>query len=189
MPLLPCSLTTSSCLCAGSRHRPKNPCSESGELQLKLCECERAAGAPNGLSCDKAGWFVSSWERQGQWVTPFSIAGSGTVPLSHAICCRPCLPSELPPDSSGRIPSGEKPVAVVSLACHVSTDETPGHCEVAGSSLVAGVTLCPRGGGGGAVRGRTCDTLMCRLLLRGSMLYVSEPGPVLPWTPRVVTSA
>ncbi|KAL6770310.1 hypothetical protein ACKKBG_A34460 [Auxenochlorella protothecoides x Auxenochlorella symbiontica] len=111
---------------------------ESGELQLKLCECERAAGAPNGLSCDKAGWFVSSWERQGQWVTPFSIAGSGTVPLSHAICCRPCLPSELPPDSSGRIPSGEKPVAVVSLACHVSTDETPGHCEVAGSSLVAG---------------------------------------------------
>eukprot|EP00887_Chlorella_sp_A99_P004577 scaffold4.g4577.t1 len=95
-----------------------------GRVELKLCECERATGAPYGLSCDKEGWFVSGFERQGQWV-----AGGGYVPLSHAICCRPCLPAELPPDPSGRIPSGQAPLAVFSLACHASTDELLSRCE------------------------------------------------------------
>lgn len=47
----------------------------SGKVQLKLCECERAVGSPNGLSCGKQGWFITSFERQGQWVR-----GVGSVP-------------------------------------------------------------------------------------------------------------
>lgn len=103
-------------------------------VALKLCECERATGAPNGLSCDKEGWFISSFERQGQWV-----AGGGYVPLSRAICCRPCLPDELPADPSGRIPGGQSPLAVISLGCHASTDRTlPTRCEERAGSFVSG---------------------------------------------------
>lgn len=36
--------------------------------EMTLCECEKAQGAPNGLSCDKEGWFISSFEREGSWV-------------------------------------------------------------------------------------------------------------------------
>ncbi|KAL4445747.1 hypothetical protein ABPG77_008946 [Micractinium sp. CCAP 211/92] len=105
-----------------------------GMTPLRLCECERATGAPNGLSCDKVGWFISSFERQGQWV-----AGGGYVPLSHAICCRPCLPSELPPDPSGRIPGGQAPLALISLGCHASTDRVlPTRCEGRAGSFVSG---------------------------------------------------
>ena len=111
---------------------------DDGQVRVKLCECELASGQPNGLSCEKAGWFVSSWERQGQWVTPFSLVGGGIVPLSRAVCCRPCLPAELPEDATGHVPAGQRPVAVVSLACHASTDSPPGQCEAAGSSFVAG---------------------------------------------------
>jgi syndecan 1 len=94
----------------------------------------QATGAPNGLSCDKEGWFISSWERQGQWV-----AGGGYVPLSHAICCRPCVPDELPPDASGRIPPGQAPLAVISLGCHPSTNrEMNTRCEEGAGSFVAG---------------------------------------------------
>lgn len=39
-----------------------------GRTELTLCECEKATGAPNGLSCEKEGWFVSNWEREGSWV-------------------------------------------------------------------------------------------------------------------------
>ena len=111
----------------------------SGRVQLQLCECERATGAPNGLSCDKEGWFISSFERQGQWV-----AGGGYVPLSHAICCRPCLPDELPPDPSGRAPSEARPVALVSLGCHPSTDMLPTRCEERAGSFVAGYSEAVR---------------------------------------------
>ncbi len=140
---------------------------DEGPIQLKLCECERANGAPNGLSCDKEGWFISSFEREGSWVrrlnkvlcmsssvTPstctwvksrptsnphsgavfiaisllylsssLQLQGGGLVPLSHAICCRPCLPTELPPDPSGSISPGDKPLAVVSVGCHASTNQ------------------------------------------------------------------
>ncbi len=82
----------------------------------------------------QVGWFISSFERQGQWV-----AGGGYVPLSHAICCRPCLPSELPPDPSGRIPGGQAPLALISLGCHASTDRVlPTRCEGRAGSFVSG---------------------------------------------------
>jgi hypothetical protein len=35
---------------------------------MTLCECEKATGSPNGLSCEKEGWFISNFERQGSWV-------------------------------------------------------------------------------------------------------------------------
>ena len=50
------------------------------------------------------------------------LQGGGLVPLSHAICCRPCLPEELP-DSGGRISPDEKGVAIVSIGCHAATGE------------------------------------------------------------------
>lgn len=67
------------------------------------------------------------------------MAGGGYVPLSHAICCRPCLPSELPPDPSGRIPGGQSPLALISLGCHASTDRVlPTRCEEKAGSFVSG---------------------------------------------------
>lgn len=85
-------------------------------------------------TCAQEGWFISSFERQGQWV-----AGGGYVPLSHAICCRPCLPDELPPEPSGRIPGGQAPLAVISLGCHPTTDRVlPTRCEERANSFVAG---------------------------------------------------
>ena len=57
---------------------------------------------------------------------------------SRAICCRPCLPSELPPDPSGRIPAAEAPLAIVSLGCHASTDPLSSRCEAQAGSFVAG---------------------------------------------------
>lgn len=45
---------------------------EPGELAL--CDCEFATGPPDGLSCDKEGWFISNFERQGSWVGPVSLS-------------------------------------------------------------------------------------------------------------------
>ncbi len=36
--------------------------------ELELCDCEKAASSPDGLSCGKEGWFISSFEREGSWV-------------------------------------------------------------------------------------------------------------------------
>lgn len=66
------------------------------------------------------------------------MVGGGYVPLSHAICCRPCLPEELPADPTGRAAAGGKPLAVVSLGCHPSTDAQPLRCEGNAGSFVAG---------------------------------------------------
>ena len=49
------------------------------------------------------------------------LAGGGLVPLSHAVCCRPCLPEALPEDPTGVIPANDSAVAVVSIGCHAST--------------------------------------------------------------------
>lgn len=162
--------------------------------EMTLCECEKAQGAPNGLSCDKEGWFISSFEREGSWVrtsclsswfqwtqssstcsTAFSAAaalhasipcpfvrmirflilllvqqqgpfcvclqlsGGGLVPLSHAVCCRPCLPTELP-KTQAPIPPDASAVAVMSIGCHASSGNGPWalRCEQQGSSVVTG---------------------------------------------------
>lgn len=57
------------------------------------------------------------------------------MPLSHAICCRPCLPDKLP-----GISANDSALAIVSLGCHASSN--PGsaslRCESKGGSLVTG---------------------------------------------------
>lgn len=59
--------------------------------QLTLCECMAASGGPNGLSCDKDGWFIIGFQHQGTW----GGDSGGLLPLSRAICCRPCVPSSI----------------------------------------------------------------------------------------------
>ena len=60
------------------------------------------------------------------------------MPLSHAICCRPCLPKALPGSTSN-----DTALAVVSLGCHASSN--PGsaslRCESQGGSLVSGAAF------------------------------------------------
>ena len=43
-------------------------CSAGDPRTLELCECEPAQGSPNGLSCQKEGWFISNFQQAGQWV-------------------------------------------------------------------------------------------------------------------------
>nr|QOL01263.1 putative extracellular protein TR9_068 [Trebouxia lynnae] len=141
-----CGLTVTTCE-ASSRHqileRPNAVANVTGVSagfgepgELALCDCEFATGPPDGLSCDKEGWFISNFEREGSWLT-----GGGLVPLSRARCCRPCLPSELP-DSQGQISPDSKGVAIVSIGCHKSTGSGSGalKCEPQGSSFVTGFT-------------------------------------------------
>lgn len=65
----------------------------------------------------KCRYFISGFEREGQW-----LAGGGMVPLSRAICCRPCLPKRLPPQLAAL--NGHDnvtiAVAIVSIGCHKS---------------------------------------------------------------------
>lgn len=65
------------------------------------------------------------------------LNGGGLVPLSHAVCCRPCLPKTLPGDTSN-----STALAILSLGCHASSN--PGsaslRCEAKGGSLVSGKT-------------------------------------------------
>jgi syndecan 1 len=103
---------------------------------LDLCDCEPATGSPYGLSCEKEGYFVSGFEREGQW-----LAGGGQVPLSRAVCCRPCLPKALPPGLQrlGGHDNVTTAVAIVSIGCHKSSAQGAQQlqCETA-ASLVAG---------------------------------------------------
>jgi hypothetical protein len=61
------------------------------------------------------------------------------VPLSRAICCRPCLPGELPKVSQLKDPAA-KAVAIVSVGCHASSGKQYKalQCEQEGSSFVTG---------------------------------------------------
>ncbi|KXZ49419.1 hypothetical protein GPECTOR_21g645 [Gonium pectorale] len=72
------------------------------------------------------------------------MGGGGLVPLSRAICCRPCLPGELPKPYHGN--STARPVAVVSLGCHASTGKQfrALSCEQSGSSFVTGFSQAER---------------------------------------------
>ena len=66
------------------------------------------------------------------------------MPLSHAICCRPCLPQALP-DSGGALPAGASAVAVISVGCHGSSAQGAAalRCEAAGNSFVSGAPWAP----------------------------------------------
>eukprot|EP00890_Picochlorum_soloecismus_P001611 jgi/Picsp_1/2450/NSC_05911-R1_protein len=108
---------------------------EKQGVRLDVCDCEEATGSPVGLSCDREGFFVVSFERQGQWV-----AGGDAVPLSKAMCCRPCMPSD------GWVPTGVDGAAlgVVSIGCHASSDKVPVRCEEHSNAFVSGFTNAVR---------------------------------------------
>lgn len=96
-------------------------------VRLEVCDCEEATGDPQGLSCSKEGYFVASFEREGQWAM-----GGEPVPLSKAVCCRPCLPEDkIAVEGLGR--KLERPsdaIAVVSVGCHPSSNtESAFQCE------------------------------------------------------------
>lgn len=61
------------------------------------------------------------------------------MPLSHAVCCRPCLPTELP-RTQAPISPDDTAVAVMSIGCHASSGSGPWalKCEDAGNSVVTG---------------------------------------------------
>ena len=61
------------------------------------------------------------------------------MPLSHAICCRLCMPDELPP-TQAPISKDDKAVAVMSMGCHASSGSGPFalQCEQRGNSIVTG---------------------------------------------------
>ena len=110
---------------------------DADRIRLDLCDCQPASGEPGGLSCDKEGFFIASFERQGSWV-----AGGGAVPLSRAICCRPCLPADLP-DDSPIFDDSDRPLALVSMGCHASTDPLGVRCEAdntGANSFISGFT-------------------------------------------------
>lgn len=67
------------------------------------------------------------------------LSGGGLVPLSHAICCRLCMPEELPP-TQGPISKDDRAVAIMSMGCHASSGSGPFalQCEPRGNSLVTG---------------------------------------------------
>ena len=67
------------------------------------------------------------------------LSGGGLVPLSHAICCRPCLPEELP-QLSAAIAADDKAVAIMSIGCHASRGAGPDtlKCEDGSNSIVSG---------------------------------------------------
>lgn len=104
---------------------------------LDLCDCRPAGGDPEGLSCDAEGYVVVGFERHGvYWVDAFAapllslsspashvllgiinrllgqwVVGGNPVPLSRAICCKPCRKGDKTQDD-----------VVVSLGCHASSD-------------------------------------------------------------------
>ena len=104
------------------------------------------------------------------------------MPLSHAICCRPCLPQALP-DSGGALPAGASAVAVISVGCHGSSAQGAAalRCEAAGNSFVSGAPELggpPAGGSRGAAAGvlwRLCGDAAClrAVCVEARVLHVS----------------
>ena len=85
---------------------PSDDSSDNRE-RIELCDCRPAAGEPEGLSCDGEGYVVAGFERHGQW-----MAGGQPVPLSRAVCCRPCSHADQTDEAD----------VIVSVGCHTSSD-------------------------------------------------------------------
>ena len=100
-------------LSAAGRIRDRKPTEPVGvpvtdnRERVELCDCRPAAGEPEGLSCDGEGYVVAGFERHGQW-----MAGGQPVPLSRAVCCRPCSHADQKDDAD----------VIVSVGCHTSSD-------------------------------------------------------------------
>lgn len=76
----------------------------------------------DGLACKKDGFFIAGFETPGQYG---QLQGQ-YIPLSRAICCRPCLPagSISLPGISGNVSAND--VIAISSDCQVSAKNTDG---------------------------------------------------------------
>eukprot|EP00239_Pterosperma_sp_CCMP1384_P001257 CAMPEP_0197847322 /NCGR_PEP_ID=MMETSP1438-20131217/5710_1 /TAXON_ID=1461541 /ORGANISM="Pterosperma sp., Strain CCMP1384" /LENGTH=503 /DNA_ID=CAMNT_0043459205 /DNA_START=436 /DNA_END=1948 /DNA_ORIENTATION=+ len=103
-------------------HTPATP--------VGLCDCYQAEitlGTPEvGLTCTKDGFFIAG----------FMAAGypdgnrEESLPLSPAICCRPCLPEHLA--------DGEKAVGVMNMNCAEATGNSGSSCAADDKSFLTG---------------------------------------------------
>ena len=73
---------------AGPHHELAVPADDMLPRQLALCDCEKATGAPEGLSCEKEGWFISNFEREGSWVS-CRIAGPDVRNVFYRLISQP----------------------------------------------------------------------------------------------------
>lgn len=109
-------------------------------IPLSLCNCTRAKGPPAGLGCgDKLGFFVTGFEKEGTW-----MAGGGLVPLSHAVCCRPCLPyDEAVLAAESRQATGAGTAAGLT---HAGSKQPAGDATVAATAaaIVSSPTMTPQ---------------------------------------------
>jgi len=105
--------------------------SSEPDVVLELADCQPAEGGPHGLSCAKEGYFISGFEKEGQW-----LVGGGLVPLAHATCCR-ILPPKQFSDPSGQEFS---PESVVSTGCHLASGQRTAdlRCGAEGASFATG---------------------------------------------------
>ena len=87
-------------------------------------------------------WPLAVCPTEGRIACVLQLSGGGLVPLSHAICCRPCLPEELP-QLSVAIAADDRAVAIMSIGCHASRGAGPATlmCEDGSNSVVSGAPL------------------------------------------------
>eukprot|EP00242_Pyramimonas_sp_CCMP2087_P004613 CAMPEP_0198208560 /NCGR_PEP_ID=MMETSP1445-20131203/11908_1 /TAXON_ID=36898 /ORGANISM="Pyramimonas sp., Strain CCMP2087" /LENGTH=410 /DNA_ID=CAMNT_0043881997 /DNA_START=345 /DNA_END=1577 /DNA_ORIENTATION=- len=90
----------------------------NGGLQpLDLCDCHFADdtdGASTNLACERDGFFIAGFRSAGY----LSGRADQLLPLSPAICCRPCLPMN----------DTNKYVAIVTSDCHRAAVKTQEQC-------------------------------------------------------------
>ena len=73
----------------------------AGPLALDLCDCQKSTGSPDGLGCDREGYFVSSFEQRGSWVRRRACSCCcrcrRTAPLTAFVLSRPRAPRRKEP--------------------------------------------------------------------------------------------
>jgi len=92
---------------------------------LDLCDChfvDSSEGNSVKLSCQRDGFFIAGFHAAGY----VSGHASELLPLSPAICCRPCLPQSTEEE--------DKPVAVISTNCHEAKLTSQEQCGVSGAA-------------------------------------------------------
>lgn len=110
----------------------------TGPLPMVNC----TAGDPNqeGLVCKEEGYYITKFNNTIYWSFDDDQGALMPVPAADAICCRLTVPKSLPHDPSGVVKLGDKPVGIISVGCHSSTNtgnETM-ECELDSESFISG---------------------------------------------------
>ena len=79
------------------------------------------------------------------WLTPLQMGGGGLVPLSPAVCCRPCVPGRLPGcDCAACAPPGSLPCRwVVGTWCPCPRQSVTAHVSQEGCQGVTVLSVPP----------------------------------------------